>query len=330
LAFKFKLRYFFLGMGGLGFVLLVGLIAYYGFEDVGRAVAATGWGLGLVVLTRAAEMIGAAKAWSFLFPSHVRISGLINVGLRLVREGINTLLPVAQVGGEFIGARLLRHCGVPAGAAAASVIVDLFIQAVTQVGFTLTGLTILILLGSNSALVREVMIGLIFIATGLTGFFFVQRLGGFGWVERQIARMVEGRLGFDQLTDVNERLVGLHNNYPVIAKCVSLHLMVWFSGASEIWIALKFMGQSVTVSESLVIESLSQALRSATFVVPASLGVQEGGLIALCAVFQLPPTIGLALSLVKRVAELAIGVTGLVIWHALESRLVLQAGQQKP
>jgi putative membrane protein len=324
------MRYFFLGMGGLGFILLMGLIAYYGFEDVGRAVAATGWGLSLVVLMRAAEMVGAAKAWAFLFPSHVRISGLMNVGLRLVREGINTLLPVAQVGGEFIGARLLRHCGVPAGAAAASVIVDLFIQAVTQVGFTLTGLTILILLGSHSALVRKVLLGLIFIGTGLTGFFLVQCLGGFGWVERQIARMLEGRFGFDQLTDVNERILGLYTNYGVMARSVGLHLMVWFTGASEIWIALKCMGQSVTVSESLVIESLSQALRSATFVVPASLGVQEGGLIALCLVFNMPPAIGLALSLIKRVAELAIGLTGLAIWHALESRLILQAGKQKP
>jgi putative membrane protein len=323
------MRYFFLFLGTLGFALLVRLLAYYGFADVGQAVAATGWGLGLVVLARAVEIIGAAKAWSFLFPSEVRISRFMTVSLRLVREGINTLLPVAQVGGELIGARLLRHCGVPAGAAAASVIVDLFIQAVTQVCFTLAGLTLLILLGSDSALVREVTIGLIFVATGLTGFFFVQRFGGFGWAERQIARMVEGRLGFDQLTDVNERIVSLHKNYWIMAKCVGLHLIVWFIGASEIWIALKFMGHSATVLESLVIESLSQALRSATFVVPASLGVQEGGLIALCAVFNLPPTIGLALSLIKRVAELAIGVTGLAIWHVMESRLVLQAGERR-
>jgi hypothetical protein len=55
------MRYFFIGIGGLGFILIVGLIAYYGFEDVGRAVAATGWGLSLVVLVRAVEMVGAAK-----------------------------------------------------------------------------------------------------------------------------------------------------------------------------------------------------------------------------------------------------------------------------
>jgi hypothetical protein len=54
--------------------------------------------------------------------------------------------------------------------------------------------------------------------------------------------------------------------------------------------------QPVTVADCLMIESLPHALRSATFVVPASLCVQEGGLIALCAVFSLPATIALALS----------------------------------
>jgi hypothetical protein len=47
------------------------------------------------------------------------------------------------------------------------------------------------------------------------------------------------------------------------------------------------MGEPVTTTEATVIESLALALRSATFVTPARLGVQEGAMIAICAVFGL-------------------------------------------
>jgi hypothetical protein len=68
----------------------------------------------------------------------------------------------------------------------------------------------------------------------------------------------------------------------------------------------------------VVIESLAQAVRGAAFAVPGALGAQEGGLIALCAIFGIPAEAALALSLVKRLADLLVGVPGLFAWHALE------------
>jgi putative membrane protein len=311
--------------GGLGLILLIGLIFYVGFGDIARAVATIGSGLSLIVILRFVQISGAGTAWAALFPPESHLSPVVYVGLRLVREGVNTLLPVAQVGGEFVGARLLAQSGLTTGAAMASVIVDLLLQAATQVAFTLTGLTLLILAGSNTALVREVAIGVLFIVVGLIGFFLVQRLGGFGWLERKLAEMSVGqRFGLDQITDLDANIQRIHGKHWVIARCIAIHLLVWFTGAGEVWIALAFLKQPVTIAECLMIESLSQALRSATFVVPASLGVQEGGLIALCAAFSLPATIALALSLTKRVAELTVGVAGLIIWHVVESRHALR------
>ena len=56
------------------------------------------------------------------------------------------------------------------------------------------------------------------------------------------------------------------------------------------------------------------------FVVPGAVGVQEGGLIVLCALFGVPANAALALSLIKRAADLAVGIPGLIGWHALETR----------
>ena len=56
-----------------------------------------------------------------------------------------------------------------------------------------------------------------------------------------------------------------------------------------------------------MIESLAQAVRGAAFAVPGALGAQEGGLIALCGLFDIPAEAALALSLVKRFADLGVG-----------------------
>jgi hypothetical protein len=88
------------------------------------------------------------------------------------------------------------------------------------------------------------------------------------------------------LTDRNELKTG---NWPSCASGLELRL------------ALYFLGHSVTIVEALFLESLGQAIRSAGFSIPGSLGVQEGGYMVLDTVLGLSPETGLALSLAKRV-----------------------------
>ena len=61
-------------------------------------------------------------------------------------------------------------------------------------------------------------------------------------------------------------------------------------------------------------------MRAAGFLVPGAIGVQEGGFIALCAIYAIPGPTALALSLVKRLPEIVLGIPGLGIWHWLEAR----------
>jgi hypothetical protein len=78
-------------------------------------------------------------------------------------------------------------------------------------------------------------------------------------------------------------------------------MLAWIFGAGEVWLALYFLGHPVTLVEALMLESLGQAVRSAAFAIPASLGAQEGGYMLLGGLLGLDPEIGLALSLAKRV-----------------------------
>src|SRR5207344_3330258 len=100
--------------------------------------------------------------------------------------------------------------------------------------------------------------------------------------------------------------------------CGQVHIIGWLIGTAEVWIALRFMGFPVTVNEALVIESLLQAVRGAAFAIPGAFGAQEAGLILLCGLFEIPPDQAFALSLIKRAADLVVGLPGLVSLQVLE------------
>src|SRR5262252_10411675 len=104
-----------------------------------------------------------------LFPSEMRPQLRTCVLLRFVREAINVLLPLAQVGGDLIGAGLLTLYAVPGALAAASVIVDVLIQAATQFLFAIFGLLTLVTLEASEALARSAAIGIAIAALMLAG-----------------------------------------------------------------------------------------------------------------------------------------------------------------
>ena len=317
--------------GLFGLSLVVALIAWSGFDPVLDAVTAVGWGAVLVALVRCGETSAAGVAWWFLLPGAAPRLLRITVLLRWLRESINCLLPVAQVGGEFIGARLLTFWGVPGGTAAASVVADLFVQTLTQFFFTLVGLACLVQAGGDTEIVRGVAIGLAILGPALIGFFLAQRYGGFSLLERAMLRLARDPkwAALGGVASLNERLQDIYRNPLRLGASIAIHLVTWFFGVLEIWVALRFMGHSVDYRQALVIESLGQAVRGAAFVVPGAIGVQEGGFVALCAVFGIPAPVAIALSLVKRLPEIVLGVPGLFLWQALEGRRFLKAGREQ-
>lgn len=306
----------------VGLCTVAGLFLSSGLDDVAAAVVSAGWGAAIVVVARAVAVGWAGLGWFAVFPRAERPSLWSCVSLRFVREGINTLLPVAQVGGDFVGARLLARRGVSGGLAGASMFVDLMTQAVTQFLFTVGGVALLAWLHGDGPVVRTVAGGLAIAAPALGAFFLIQRRSGHRVIQAMLNRFAAARewraLGaVDVLYDGLRRL---YSSPRRVIGAMGVHMIGWIIGAAEVYVALHFMGYPVTVAEAIVIESLAQAVRGAAFAVPGALGAQEGGLIALCAIFDIPAEAALALSLVKRLADLMVGVPGLVAWHFMEGK----------
>jgi hypothetical protein len=100
-----------------------------------------------------------------------------------------------------------------------------------------------------------------------------------------------------------------------------LNLIGWFIGIGEVYMILWMIKSTVSWESALLLESLGQAIRGAAFVIPASLGVQEGGYLLLAPLAGLQPEVALALSLAKRAREFLLGVPGLLYLQLCERRL---------
>jgi putative membrane protein len=310
-----------------GLALLTGLTAYYGFDSVLQAVVSSRWATALVIIVRAAAVATAGIGWWFLFTLPRRPS--VFVGLRFVREGINTLFPVAGVGGDFIGARLLGQFGVATNLAVASVLIDIFIQVACLLIFVLAGLGIVAVVVGTRPLTATTFVMLAIAVVAVAGFFLTLNFGAFEPVVRRLAALGEKRQwpAFGHVVNLGARLQQIWRNRRGLLGSFLIHLAAVFLGAAEVWIALLFMGHPVSPAEAIAIESIGQGARAAAFVLPAGVGVQDGALIAASAIFGVPAEVALAMALIKRVPDLVLGIPALLAWQALESRRLLSASK---
>ena len=334
---------------GLG--LGVWLVATNDLAAIGAAFGRIGpAGLAAIVGVRAVIVLLCGLAWARLLrgipPSgrHIHPAKAaeppIETGafviLRFVREGVNVLLPVASVGGEVVGGRLLTFWGVAGSLAAASLLADMLIQVATQVAFTGLGAGLLWRLPGEAAaaLAWWTTQAAVVAVAAVAAFFALQTLGVARGLERRLAALgrrflrsaapegAKPEAGAAGILSVQEALdaVWARGRRGRIAQSVALHAVAWGLGAAEIWIVLTCIGVEVSLTEVLVLESLSQAIKSAAFAVPSGLGVQEGGFVVVGALFGLDAGTAIALSLAKRVPDVALGLPSLIVWQMLEAK----------
>src|SRR5262249_54138282 len=194
-----------------GIAALIGLVTWSGLGAVGQAVSSVGWGILLVVLARAVALVVAGGGGGVLFPSKKRPHLRPCVVLGFVREGTNVPFPLAEVGRGLIRPGVVALFAVPGALAAASVIVDVLVQAATQFLFAILGLLTLVALEADQALARSAAIGIAVAALMLAGFYLAQRRGG-----QRILRSVVTRLAGDREWRVLGTIDAVYQNLAAI------------------------------------------------------------------------------------------------------------------
>jgi putative membrane protein len=303
--------------------ILVGAIGWALFSTWAAIVAAGRdawdalWCLPLAIAVHLIQLLLSGIAWRSLFVRpRPGIPGYFR--LRLIREGIDSLFPVAQIGGEVVGARLLAKQGIDAAKAGASVVVDVSLEVLSQALFLLTGIGMLaILADGDHSTAWFGTLALAIIAAG--GFLLAQRFGLLRLLELLAERIAEQFPGVARLslTGLHAAAAAFYRRRGAVLRATLLHFFSWSLGTIETWIVFRALGVPASLPQALVVESLGMAARTVGFAVPGALVVQEGGFALAALSVGLPEAAGLSLSLVKRAREVLVGTAGVSLaWRA--------------
>lgn len=315
--------------GGAGLALAVALLLRSGVPDILRLLDMAGWRLLWLVPLHVIPMACMGAAWEALLDDADKPGlGYLTWGA-IVRESVSGLLPVARVGGEVAGVRLLVRRGVSSATAGASVIVELTLTMIAQVLFAATGLALLAGYPSIGRAGRLVAVGLLVSVVAIAGFVIVVRKWGSA-VFSMFLRVVQGLTGGegDEAAEpgsaaaarFHAALHSMYGNRRALVACGLWQLFGFFTQALEVWVTLRLLGSPASARTSIVLESMAVAVQSAMFMVPAGVGTQEAGFLLFGGAVGLTPQVALALSLSRRVRQILLGVPGLISWYWTERR----------
>ena len=243
--------------------------------------------------------------------------------LRWYRESAAALLPAGGMVGQAAAARLLMRRGVPGDVAGATATVDMTLEAVSQLFFTLAGIALLIAgRGDEGGLAAFALAGLGIALAGAAAMVAVQRRLPLVLIERLLARLARRfpAIRPSAIHDFQAAILTLHADWRCLVGGILWHTLAWVIGALEIVGVLWLLGFEVSLADALVIEALAQALRNAGFLLPGALAVQEGAIIGAAALVGVPPAPALAVALVRRAREVLFSLPGLIAWQRAETR----------
>jgi len=304
---------------GVGLVAATVVVGYFGFGQVFQALARIGWrGLTVLVGYSALPYALLGTAWFCLEKPWRAGRWRIFAWARMVRDASGELLPFSHVGGLVVGARVATLQGIPAAWAFATTTVDVTAELIAQIAFTGLGLVLLFTRQDPpSGLAGSAVAGLAITIAGVGAFIAVQRRGMdfiTGIVERILPAAAPAA------AETGDMIAELHRRGGRFSLAVLIHLAAWVASGLGAWLALALAGIKIGPLDILGLEALVMAVRSAVFVAPMGVGVQEASYAVLGPLFGLGPDIAIALSLIKRARELIVGLPVLAIWQATEGR----------
>jgi len=311
---------------GLG--VTIWLVLRLGFASVVHALAAIGvGGILLLALAHAPTLVVLGAAWRAAARDAPGASLWTFVWGRMMRDAGGELLPFSQVGGFALGARAAALGGAPWVVAAASSLLDIFVEQAAKTPYTAASVALLMWLAPDSRLIPPALI-IVALTAVVTGLLAVRRR----WVRakletaaaalaQRLAQRRPGQLRAGGAPDPEETVAAAREALAPGARLVlsaALHLTGWVMGAAEAWLAFRLLDARLDFAQAMVVDGLYMTGRIFVFAVPAAAGVQEAAYVVLAGLFHVPASTAIAFSLVRRARDLVIGAPALLVWQLIE------------
>jgi putative membrane protein len=310
----------------LGVALLTALAVRVDIAAMFHTLLWAGWPLLWLIPYRILFFLLYALGWVSLLRPYDP-TGKAGLGylfwVSTVRDAIDRLLPVASIGGGVAAVRLLRWRGLALAQIGASVIVEILLTLAALYVFFVVGGLLLLERGVGVPEHRAVLLACL---ASLPIPVVTALLLRHGSVFARLHSFLLGLVGASPLTEggasLDREVSSSLRRSRSLLFAGSLQFVALVSGSLEIWFALRLFGHPVDWQTALILESMNQAIRHVAFVVPAGLGVQEAGLMLFGRTLGLDAELALAVSMAKRLREVAWGVMSLLSWQWAEGHRI--------
>lgn len=230
--------------------------------------------------------------------------------LRLAGESLNQLTPTASLGGEPFKALRLHDSGVAWHEATASLVIHKALMVVSLVLYILLGLALIpsSLPGISSNLALFSCLGTLLLASAGTAFVVLQRRNPCTSLIRVLSRFglcpAVLRNRETDLAALDGALAGFYREHTGAGLLALLFFFLgWLVHAVEVTLIFWLLGHPINLGLALCLDALSQLVAGLGFMIPVSLGVQDGGNILLSMGFNLGSTLGAGFSILRRFRE---------------------------
>ncbi|HEY2780811.1 MAG TPA: lysylphosphatidylglycerol synthase domain-containing protein [Steroidobacteraceae bacterium] len=306
----------------VGCALAVYILERIGLKPILSAAAAVGWrGFTILCVYQLLLFVLLGTAWNVLIPASCGSRAPVFIWARMVRDATSELLPFSHLGGIVLSARTAMFHGVPRQVAIGSMVTDVTTEMLAQILFTAAGVGILTTSTPHNSLTFSIastaVLGLAAIVLSCSAFVAFQRYGQ-AFTTRLISRLFPSAASAAE--SVAACIAEIYRRPANVCLSVLLHCGGWAATALSTWIALVLMGVDAHFWPVFAIESLVCAARSMAFLVPSGLGVQEVAYAAIAPLFGIGAEIGLAISVLKRAREIAVGLPILLLFQWTEGR----------
>ncbi|SAK67989.1 membrane protein [Caballeronia calidae] len=300
--------------------LLIALALHGGFVEAFALIERAGPVLLWLVPLHALPLLLDARAWQVLLGGRLPLMTLSWIAV--VREAVGRLLPVLGIGGELIGIRLASRYEKDVSVVSASVVVETLVTVAVKFAFAMLGLAILCMdLSAAHGLSRIIAWGLLTsLPIAFCAFAVAQRGAPFRRLEAMACRWIGESNALVMKLDgkrLDDEISSLLRRTSQCASAFAWQFSSYVVGASEIYLGFAMLGHPVSIAAAVAIEALTQCIRSAFFIMPAGLGVQEAAIVTISGAFGIDREAALSLALLRRAREFIWGAIALALWRVL-------------
>lgn len=240
--------------------------------------------------------------------------------LRLAGDSLNQLTPTASLGGEPFKALRLHALGVSGHEATASLVIHKAMLVLSLVFYILLSLALIptTLPGISPQLAWFSCLGTLLLAAAGTVFVVLQRRNPCTSLLRLLTRFglcpAVLRTKEADLAALDGTLAAFYREHAGAGLLAGLFFFLgWMVHPVEVCLIFWLLGHPIGFRLALCLDALSQLIAGLGFMIPVSLGVQDGGNILLSLGFNLGSTLGAGFSILRRFREAFWLLLGLLV-----------------